>query len=65
MAYWWEGSTSAAIQPISASDIMHKHNKIGGITFRAAVEQIDEDLLNVTRKDWKAMVVPGGRSGWD
>ena len=37
MAYWWEGSTSAAIQPISASDIMHKHNKIGGITFRAVL----------------------------
>ena len=27
--YWWEGSTSTAILPTSASDIMGQHNKIG------------------------------------
>ena len=35
--YWWEGSTSIDISPISASDVMGKHNKIGGITFRAVL----------------------------
>jgi len=33
--YWWEGSTSAAIPPTSTSDVMGKHNKIGGITYGA------------------------------
>jgi len=35
MEYWLECSTSTAIPPTSASDIMGQHNKIGGITFRA------------------------------
>jgi len=35
MGYWWEGSTSAAIPPASASDVMGQHHKTGGITFRA------------------------------
>jgi len=39
MEYWWEGSTSAAILPTSASDVMGQHNKIGGITFGAALVQ--------------------------
>jgi len=34
--YWWEGSTSAAIPPISAFDITGQHNK-GGIMFRLAL----------------------------
>ena len=34
--YWWKGTTSTAISPTSASDIMGQHNKIGGITFGAA-----------------------------
>ena len=35
--YWREGSTSTAIPPISASDFVDQHNKIGAITFGAAV----------------------------
>ena len=35
MEYCWEGSTSTAIPPPSASDVVDQHNKIGGITFRA------------------------------
>ena len=34
--YWWEGLTSTAVPSTSASDIMDQHNKIGGISFRAA-----------------------------
>ena len=37
MEYWREGSASAAIPPISASDVVNQHNKTGGITFRAAL----------------------------
>jgi len=37
MEYWWEGSTSTAISPTSASGIVGQHNKIGGITFGAAI----------------------------
>jgi len=33
MEYWWEGSTSTAISPASASDIVGQHNKIGVINF--------------------------------
>ena len=32
MKYFQEGSTSTAIPPTSASDIVGRHNKIGGIT---------------------------------
>ena len=35
--YWWEGSTSTAIPPPLASDIMCQHNKTGGITFEVAL----------------------------
>ena len=31
------GSASTAIPPTSASDVMDKNNKIGGMTFRAAL----------------------------
>jgi len=37
MGYWWEGSTSTAIPPTFVSDIVGQHNKIGGITFGAAL----------------------------
>lgn len=37
MQYQWEGSTSAGIPPISASDIVGQHIRIGGITFRPAL----------------------------
>ena len=37
MQCWWEGSAYTAITPISASDVVGQHNKIGGITFRAAL----------------------------
>jgi len=32
MEYQWEGSTSTATPPTSASDIVGQHNKIEGIT---------------------------------
>ena len=32
MGYWWEGSTSTAIPPTSASDTVSQHNKIEAIT---------------------------------
>ena len=35
--YWWEGSVSTVIPPTSASDVVGQHNKIEGITFRAAL----------------------------
>ena len=35
--YWWEGPTYTAIPPTSASEVMGQHNKIGGITFGAAL----------------------------
>jgi len=37
MEYLWEGSTSTAIPPTSASAIVGQHHKIGGITFGAAL----------------------------
>jgi len=37
MEYWLEGTASTAIPPTSTSDIMSQHNKIGGITFGAAL----------------------------
>ena len=33
----WEGSASTAIPPLSASDAMGQHNKIGGVPFGAAL----------------------------
>ena len=37
MQHWREGSISAAIPPTSTSDGVGQQNKIGGITFRAAL----------------------------
>jgi len=37
MEYWWEGSAPTAIPPTSASDVMGQHNKIGDISFEAAL----------------------------
>ena len=37
MGYWWEGSALTAIPPTSASDVVGQHNKMGGITFGAAL----------------------------
>jgi len=37
MKYWWEDSTSTAVPPTSASDIMSQSNNMGGITFGAAL----------------------------
>ena len=37
MEYGWEGSTSTAISPTSASNFVGQHNKIRGIIFRAAL----------------------------
>ena len=36
MEYWWEGSTSTAIPPVSASDVTGQCNRIAGVTFRTA-----------------------------
>ena len=37
MGYRWEGSTSIATPPTSASDVVGQHHKIGGIPFGAAL----------------------------
>ena len=37
MGYWWEGSTSTAILPALASDVVEQCNEVGVITFRAAL----------------------------
>jgi len=37
MEYWWEDSASSVIPQTSASDVMCQHNKIGVITFEAAL----------------------------
>jgi len=34
MEYWWEGSSSTAIPPISISDFIVQHNKIEGIVIK-------------------------------
>ena len=39
--YWWEGSTSTAVPPTSATYIMGQYNEIGGIIFRAALVQMN------------------------
>ena len=39
--YWWEGSTSTAIPPTSASDIVGQHYKVGDVTFRAALIRLN------------------------
>ena len=38
--YWWEGSTSTAIPPTSVSDVVGRHGKVGGFSFRAALIQM-------------------------
>ena len=47
MKYFWEHSTSIAIPPPFASDDVGQHNKIGGLTFRAALESEDYSFLCV------------------
>ena len=37
MGCWWKDSSSIAIPPTSASKVVGQRNKIGGITFRAAL----------------------------
>ena len=37
MEYYWEGSLFTAIPPTSAFEVVGQHNKIRGITFRAAL----------------------------
>lgn len=37
MKYWWEGSSPTAIPPTSASGVVGKHDKIGGVIFRAVL----------------------------
>ena len=35
--YWWDGSTTTVTIPTSSFDVVGQHNKIVGITFRAAL----------------------------
>jgi len=44
MEYWWEASTSTAWPPTSTSDIVSQHNKMGGITFGAALIDRHKEL---------------------
>ena len=37
MECWWEGSTSTAIPPTSASNVVSQRNETGGIAFGAAL----------------------------
>jgi len=39
MGYWCEGTTCTIVPPQSASDIVGQENKIGGISFGAALLQ--------------------------
>ena len=49
--YWQEGSTSTAISPTSAADIVDQHNKIGVINFRAtlvrSVNSVQFNLIKI------------------
>ena len=45
--YWREGSTSTAIPPIFASDIMGQHHKIGSVTFRASLRDRIFKMINI------------------
>jgi len=42
--YWWEGSTSTAIPPISACDITGQHNEEGGIIFAAVLTALSSGV---------------------
>ena len=47
MEYWWEGSTSTAIPPTSASDTVDWHDEIGGIAFVAAlIFEVSSDWIS-------------------
>jgi len=46
MEYWWEDSTSTAIPPSSASDIMSYCNKTEDSTFRAALAKYTKSLMH-------------------
>jgi len=37
MEHWWDNSAFTAVPPTSTSDVMDQHNKMGGITFGAAL----------------------------
>ena len=50
MEYWWEGSTSTAIPPVSTSDLMGQHGKIRGVIFGTAFIPHGEALLNNTKE---------------
>jgi len=49
MEYWWEGSTSAAVPPTSASNVVGQPINTEGITFGAALISF-----------WRACGVCGG-----
>ena len=52
MEYWWEGLISTAIPPTSASDVVGQHNKVGDITFGAALVEgrvINNKILIMNR----------------
>jgi len=61
MEYWREGSASVRIPPTSTSDVVGQHNKIGGITFGAAVASRETHLsMNILRMNlWSGRVLGG------
>jgi len=64
MEYWREDSTSTAISPTSASDIVGQHNKIGGINFGVTLvvsnrlgEQIVSYVVLISKEMIKEVVL--------
>lgn len=56
---WWEGSVSTATPPTSASDIVGQHTKIGGITFKTALEaKTDMFYLFSFFCEWSSTEIP-------
>jgi len=49
MEDWWDSSTSTAIPPTSASDVVGHHQKTGGISFGAST--IDPVLVRCEEKE--------------
>mgnify|MGYP001853016420 CR=1 FL=1 len=52
MEYWWEGSTSTAIPQTFTSDVVGQYNKIGGITFRAALIKYIKKLVYISNNNY-------------
>ena len=48
LEYWWEGSTSTAVPPTSASDVKGRYNKVGGTAFGEGlvVQWLEPEILD-------------------